>query len=286
MSPVWLQSVPGILAIHHECWGTSPTLRPPCTLAAIVFVQGFDMPISDDERALHFLPTFRRIAESLGLRSIFIRTNVRENPYFNSISWERTHCAALTAIGHLLANEYGRLVIPSSSTLDDVGLWGSHWRTDPLWKSGSVDFLHHDPAIHRNDKIRLIAHEPLLWKSLLVCWENRTAHSNCSACEKCAKTMVLLSACGQLENYEVFDLSVPLARRIEDLPRAPVHMIHVWAHVLELDLPSKVKEAIRRLILRSRWALLVEAAKSAVRCLRSRVLYFLQRRLSVRNRSI
>jgi hypothetical protein len=303
LSPIWVTSTRQILAIHREWWGTADdfpldvsvgpsdappleaaaalfsggvdsfytALRPPSRLGALVFVQGFDMPLSDDQRASHFTPAFRRIAGALGVRAIFIRTNVREHAYFNSIAWERTHGAALTAIGHLLADQFGKLIIPSSSTLDDVGLWGSHWRTDPLWRSGRVEFVHHDPAIHRNDKLARIAHEPLLWDSLRVCWENRTESGNCSTCEKCVKTMVLLAASHQLPNYRVFDLSVPLARRIDALTSAPVHMVHVWTHVQALDLPPDTKAAIGRLIARSRWEIRAASARRLLGRLRSHI---------------
>ena len=40
---------------------------------------------------------------------------------------------------------------------------------------------------------------------LRVCWENRSLLGNCSHCDKCLCTMVLLDACGALDSFPVFD---------------------------------------------------------------------------------
>ncbi len=227
-------------------------LHAPFALDAIVFVQGIDMFLADDTRAKAYEPVFRQAANRLGLRAIFVRTNLREHAFFRSVPWERTHGAALAAVGHVLSGEFGRVVIPASSTLDDVGMWGSHWSTDGLWSSGAMTLVHYDPAIHRNEKLLQIAHEPVLWDALRVCWENRAPTGNCSACEKCVKTMVLLEAAGQRSNYTVFDRDVLLARRIRALRVLPPHMIHVWARLLDLDLSPEIKREIERLIARGR----------------------------------
>lgn len=297
LSPVWIANVRRLLEIHREWWGTpsdvplvvkesgadpSPSprvassfsggvdsfhvaLNPPAPLDALVFVHGVDMPIADAARAQAYEPVFRRVAERRGLRAIVMRTNARENPFFKSVPWSRTHGSLLAAVGHVLGGEFGRFVIPASSTLDDVGMWGSHWRTDCLWSSGRVGFIHHDPAVHRNEKVLQVAANPLLWDSLRVCWENRVPSGNCSACEKCVKTMALLEAAGQRANYTVFDRSVPLSRRVAALRCVPPHMTHVWANILKLDLPPDVKDEIRRVLKRKGWSTLAGDVRALIR---------------------
>ncbi len=231
-------------------------LRPSLPLQALVFVHGFDIDIDDRARADAFEPVFRRVAAERGLRAVLVRTNLRRHPFLRALSWRYVHGAAMAAVAHLLGGAFGKLCIASSIRQEEDEIWGSHWLTDPLWSSHRVRIVHHAADIHRNQKLLQIAREPILRDALRVCWEHRGAALNCSVCEKCLRTMVLLSAAGERERYTVFDHGIPLVQRLDALPGAVGHLAGTWANIRAMALPPDLAAAVERLGRRSRYAAL------------------------------
>jgi hypothetical protein len=238
----------------------------------LLFVHGFDIPLADTRRAGAFEPTLRRVAAARGKRAILVRTNLREHPLFAAESWERTHGAALAAAGHVLAGA-AQLVIPSTYTHDHEQPWGSHPTTDPLWSSATLSVVHDDASLNRRQKLRALAGEPLVWDALRVCWENRAPTGNCSACEKCVRTMLVLHLAGALPRFTTFDRRVPLARRVRALGFVAPHLRYVYQALLEdgLDRDAEIAAAVRWVLGRPaprawRWR-----ARSLLRRLRARL---------------
>jgi hypothetical protein len=230
-------------------------LRGP-KVDALVHVHGFDAPPADAERLARFEPDFRRIARIVGCRAVLIRTNLREHPRFCRADWQSTHGGALGGVAHLLESSFGSAAISSSDTGVFNAPWGSHQDTDPLYSSEELSIQHCDENIHRLEKHRAIAAEPLVREHLWVCWKGRGSPLNCGHCEKCVRTMVFLLGLGELERSRVFDCPAEdLAARIDLL--APVKNPYTktyWADVLEeLELPMELQVAARRLLLRSNW---------------------------------
>ncbi|MDQ3804974.1 MAG: hypothetical protein M3416_14235, partial [Acidobacteriota bacterium] len=132
--------------------------------------------------------------------------------------------------------------------------WGSHWQTDPLWSSDRLEVVHVGAELPRSDKLRAIAREPLVREHLRVCWENLAPEGNCSRCEKCLRTRLMLADCGELENFPVFEGADTLARHLDSLP-AIRGRGRVFGKLLERGrLTPEVETALRRLIKRTRRA--------------------------------
>jgi hypothetical protein len=237
LSSAWLSNCRQLLRIYNEWWGYPERLPvcPPGEIAveasslrtALCFTAGVDSfysllrsghkidflvtgvglvdtPISDKARLEARQKSIREIASKTGTQSIFIRTNFLELPFVARTSWERAHGGVLIAFGHLLSKSAARFLISSSYNYESARPWGSHWRTDALGSSSSMQVMHVGAELNRNGKLWSIAEEPLVQRHLHVCWKNLAPTGNCSVCDKCLRTRVQLYECGQLNNFSSF----------------------------------------------------------------------------------
>ncbi len=227
-------------------------LRRPGGVDLIVAGHGLDIPLADTARMARFEASVRAVGAALGVDSVVVRTNLREHPDFAGVSWERTHGGALAAMGHLLGETASRVVISSSAARADAHPWGSHWQLDPLWGTGRVTVEHFGDSIRRGEKLAALGAEPLVHRHLRVCWANRDDRLNCSRCEKCIRTEVVLAMYGMLDRFEVFESPSTLAERIAGVPRIPVRASMIpYRRALKSGLDRDVARAVRALLLRS-----------------------------------
>ncbi|HEY7876768.1 MAG TPA: hypothetical protein VIC55_01005 [Gemmatimonadaceae bacterium] len=222
----------------------------------LVFVHGFDIPLHDTARAAACEAATREVASLTGARAIVLRTNLRRHAAFRSAPWERTHGGALAAVGHLLTNHIDTLLISASYPYAKWRPWGSHWALDPLWSGHGLTIEHVGAEFDRMAKLRALRDAPLARRHLRVCWENRTASLNCSRCEKCIRTQVILSSLGALDEFTVFEPSRTLVERIDAVPRIHDPIIFQrYGAALSVGVAPDIAAAVRRLIARSRRAL-------------------------------
>lgn len=221
----------------------------------LVFVHGFDMPLTDLARATAVEENLREIAGVLGARPIVIRTNLRTHTPFRAASWDRTHGGALAAVGHLLADESATMLVSASFYHGGWHPWGSAWQLDPLWSGKGLTIEHIGAELSRADKLRVLRDEPLVRRYLRVCWANRPDLLNCSRCEKCIRNQVILAGLGVLEHFRTFESPDTLAARIADVPRIRDPLVFDrYEFALRLGLPSDQAAAVRALLARSRRA--------------------------------
>jgi hypothetical protein len=219
----------------------------------LVALHGFDIPLRDAARMTALKESLRAAADSVGAKPVVIRTNFREHPAAGRSSlWERAHGGALAAAGHLLTGVVGRLIISSTYPNRNPHPWGSSFMTDHFWSSERTEVLHHGAESPREEKVRLLAREPLAREHLRVCWENRSPRGNCSRCAKCVVTMLMLAECGALEDFPVFDNGGALAERVDALPYLKVYINRFDKLARRGGLQPEVAEAVRRLVKRSR----------------------------------
>ncbi len=227
-------------------------LRSGYAFDHLVYVQGYDVELSDAARAEAVDRSLREVAAAVGARAVVIRTNLREHPTFRTTDWERIHGGALAATGHLLRQAVGILVISASRPYYNDAPWGSHWKIDPLWSSSQVEIAHYGAWLWRKEKLETIAGEDLVRKHLRVCWESRGAQLNCGVCEKCLRTILVLARAGQLEHFPIFGGSAPLAERINRLPPLVPNYFPNYEQFLQESNDPQVTEALRALLRRSR----------------------------------
>jgi hypothetical protein len=148
----------------------------------LVLIHGFDYPLSDGRRHAAAERTLRAVAAAAGADWAVLRTNVREHPWLQGVSWERTHGGILAAAAHLLPENVSEVWISSSISIGRGQPWGSHWRIDPLWSSARRRVVPVGQELRRSEKLSRIAAEPLSQAHLRVCWENAAGSSKAAAC--------------------------------------------------------------------------------------------------------
>jgi hypothetical protein len=226
-------------------------LRSEYSIQCLVFVLGYDVQLGDVTRFEAFRRSLRAAADATGARLVVIRTNLREHPAFAPISWERAHGGALAAVGHLLSGAAGQLLISSTDPYTLRLPWGSHWMTDAFWSSEKLQVLHVGAEVDRNYKLRSIADAPLARHHLRVCWENRSPSGNCSRCEKCVRSRLILADCGRLADFPVFEGEESLLADMKALP----HTGNVALAYQDLErrngLRPELRRELRKLIARS-----------------------------------
>jgi hypothetical protein len=306
--PVWLGNVTRLLSIFERWWGTPllppgapraepaghsereprpgrPTgvffsagidsfhalLRSGHDVRTLVHVQGFDIDLDDTSRLERVEASVRDVARTLGISAIVVRTNLRYHPLMRAMNWERTHGGAMAAVAHALGGELERVLIASSFPRRFPGPWGSHWMTDPLWSSGSIELVHVGAEGGRLYKARAIVHEPIVLEHLHVCYKNVDGVLNCSRCEKCLFTLLTLAEAGVLDRCPTLD-GRDLLARIEALPSMRWRRPGLVQLALSNRLERRLRLAVAKLLLRSElkdsWP--GRAARSLARRLKSR----------------
>lgn len=211
----------------------------------LVYVVGYDVEADDTDRVEDQVAAVRAVAEAKGLTPVFVRTDLRHHPHAAAVSWERLHGAALAAVGLLLADVIGRLVIPPSYASGRLVPWGSRPDLDPLWTlPGVVDIQHSLTALPRLARVQAVGDDPLVHELLRVCWEHLTAAANCGRCEKCVRTMVMLTTIGQLGSCRTFGAPVALPELVRALTPLPERHAVMWRDLLTEPLPDDVRAAI------------------------------------------
>lgn len=223
---------------------------------SIAFAHGFDIKLGDATRFAAVEAHCREVAAAVGVRPVFIRTNLREHPAYRATNWQRTHGGALAAIGHLLADQWNTLLISAAYSMSDPHPCGSHWDLDHLWSGAGLAIEHIGAERDRTEKLAVLKDNPLVQRYLRVCWENRSLQLNCSRCEKCIRNEVVLAALGALESFTVFESPATLVERIDGVAEIRTPSLFArYESALALGLPPDTAAAVRRLLARSHRAL-------------------------------
>ncbi len=183
-------------------------LRHCDEITDLIFVQGFDVDIDNDDLREKTMTMVRDIGSHFGKRVIEVRTNLRLSFLEQYVGWGILgHGPALTCVGHLLYPYFKRIYIAASDAYKDtlVFPWGSHPLLDPLWSSETLEFVHDGCEADRVQKVALISECDKAMKSLRVCYQNRDGAYNCGRCVKCLITMINLYTVGALDRCTTFD---------------------------------------------------------------------------------
>jgi hypothetical protein len=217
-------------------------LRCPERIDAIATVFGYDMPLSHAARRQALCASLDAVATARGVRSVRIRTDLREHPLLRGLDWERGHGGALAAVGHLTSAR--RLVIASSIPAGDETPWGSHWKTDASWSSSTTTVVPWGQVLRRDQKLRDVCREPLVQAHLRVCWENRARVGNCSRCVKCLRTALILLDEGVLDRHPGFASAAQMPALLHAVPTARRRWRAFDELLSKRSLPADVHEAL------------------------------------------
>jgi hypothetical protein len=215
-------------------------------VSGLISVHGFDISLHDQRRFDEAKRNVSAIADELGLIAIYPRTNLRTLTFFDgNPPWGVSHLAALSAIAHLLGNQFSKVYVASS---DVPPPWGSHPKLDRLWSSSAVTIENHGWRLTRLQKVMQIADWTLVHKYLKVCWENRSESLNCGECEKCVRTQAQFSVTKYFSHVQTFPPG-DLAERIASLHHG--EFPNQWMEIMQTTTSAKVRAAIAGLLARS-----------------------------------
>jgi hypothetical protein len=178
---------------HDETARTRPELheRP---VDDLVYVWGFDIPLTHATAFESKRATLARIAAETGKKLVTLVTNLRETGVRQP--WGPVmHGPALGGVGLLLGHRWRTVLLSSWFCHDDTDPWGSTAITDPLLSTAATRTQPHGAGHDRFEKLAFITRFPLVLDTLHVCWQERSA-SNCGRCEKCFRTLLALDILG------------------------------------------------------------------------------------------
>jgi hypothetical protein len=183
-------------------------LTPSRTVTKLIYVHGFDVPLSNVKMADTVEHELQASADALEKDLIVMRTNIREfaDKY---VSWgQEYHGAALASIG--LSLSLKEVYIASSFNFESLHPWGSHPDLDHLWSTDNTSIIHDSVSVSRVEKVRKINESAIAMKYLRVCWKNTDNRYNCGSCEKCLRTMINLLAVNGLTDCETLPNKIHL----------------------------------------------------------------------------
>lgn len=168
-----------------------------------VLANGFDISLDNPRLWDLACRTVDDVARSEGVEVIKVESNIRTLIEPVEI-WDFTHGGCLVALGLALRRELRDVYIPSSLALGQLLPWGSHPELDPQWSTETLHFHHDGAETLRVNKVKFMAHNPLVLKNLRVCYLNEKDKFNCGVCDKCLRTMINLRVAGALHKSETF----------------------------------------------------------------------------------
>jgi hypothetical protein len=174
----------------HSAW-VHRNQAPP--LAAGVMVQGFDIPLDEDQKFTAAAENSEALLGSLGLPLIRAATNLRVMPGI----WLEWFGSALAAALHLFSGGFRAGIVASGHERDGF-LHGSDPGLCPEFRSEVFDLIHDGAFVTRLAKIEALTEWPEACERLRVCWRDPTYSRNCGRCEKCLRTLILFRVAGKV----------------------------------------------------------------------------------------
>jgi hypothetical protein len=163
------------------------------SIRTAVLVQGWDIPLGQDEAFARALERNQRMLSNTGVNTARVKTNVSKF----LPAWEQNFGAALGAVLHQFSADHDCGLIGSDEPYSDLALpWGSNPISNHLLSSGAFQIITDGSSFTRTEKVKHILDWPEAMENLRVCWEGPGAGANCCRCEKCIRTILNFRALG------------------------------------------------------------------------------------------
>ena len=177
-----------------------------------ILIHGFDLDIKKEAEFEYHCARISKLVDQMDNIIIPIKANIRHTRWKETRWQALSHGAALAGIGLLFEKQFSEIFVPSSSgVLSDLGIWGSHPLTDPLFSTSRTSIITSGDGVSRFEKVKYISQFKLVTDNLHVCVRGKDGSGqdevNCSHCEKCYRTMIALDLSGVLDQSKLFDKS-------------------------------------------------------------------------------
>lgn len=175
------------------------------------------------QKNLHLI---KRYAQELSLPVVTVESNSACLFTVYDLDFDQTHTLRNACTVLAMQKLFHRYYYASSFPIDNTQLsrkYMGYYETVllPLLSADYTEFIEADTDKTRTDKTRYIAYDPLIQKSLYVCWRDIFSNGspsykkqmdaipylNCTRCDKCLRTAITLDILGVLHQYDnLFDL--------------------------------------------------------------------------------
>ena len=156
----------------------------------------------------------KRGAEAVGLPLIVIESNMDDfYSVYDDLHFFKTHTFRNASVAHLLSNSISNYLYAAARTYSDVRVMPSETLgnvdpiTLPLLSSEILNIQSEGAQYKRSEKIAAISDLKAVQNNLFVCVHHNHPEDNCSVCQKCVRTLLVIECQGRLEDFSnVFDL--------------------------------------------------------------------------------
>jgi hypothetical protein len=164
-------------------------------IRAGVMVQGFDIPIGEDQGFAAAADKGDAMLATLGVPLVRMATNVQKVEH----GWQTAVGVAVSSALQLLQPNARIGLIAADMPYDQqpIRLWGSHPLVNRLLASASFRIVHDAGGFTRPEKLRELANWPAALTDLRVCYHSAGGwEHNCGRCGKCVRTILAFRAVG------------------------------------------------------------------------------------------
>jgi hypothetical protein len=163
-----------------------------------------------DERALfeNRLYHARKGARALDLPLIVIESNLDDfYSVYDDLHFFKTHTFRNASVAHLLGNTVSDYLYAASRSYSDVRVEPSDTIgcADPiilpLLSSEHLHLQSEGARYSRSEKIKILVSSEVVQKNLYVCVDHKHASGNCSVCQKCVRTLLVIECLGCLDEF-------------------------------------------------------------------------------------
>jgi hypothetical protein len=159
-------------------------------IAGGVFVQGFDVPLTEDAAYLTLASKAESFLKLRGDDLFLVRTNLRRD---FCRDWEAAHGLMLAGCLLQFQNSYAGALLGSSYRFDRLLLhWGSSPLVDHLAGNAAFPLVHDGAAFSRSEKLAFLSRFKDALDVMKVCYAGSRVDQNCGVCAKCFRTRVIL----------------------------------------------------------------------------------------------
>ncbi len=216
-----------------DSWAT--VLSEP-ELTDLIFVRGIDivphLQPQQEGLADRVEPLLRAAAAELGLGFHAVETDTRRLGDAAELDWQTYSSCPLVATALCFEGVFDRVLIPSDTDHATQADMGSADRVNQIWSTESLEIVDHGGAFGRFERTRRIAWDPVVRRTLRVCWQNRDGRYNCGECHKCNLTMFALEALGVLDRFPTFPPGLHPEVFADYTPTHPIQLT-IWEDLVD-----------------------------------------------------
>jgi hypothetical protein len=179
---------------------------PQIRVTHLLFNQGFNRADFDEASYQAALEKFQSLAKRLNLEVISANTNVRDlsEPW---VEWRVVCHSSLIGTPLILSNLFSVFIVSANYSYAEIYKpFSNSSLVDQLFSTETMKFIHHGATYNRMQKVAVIGPWEEAQKHLRVCLNHEGNYGvyNCSYCEKCVITMIMLKISGYLEKFRTF----------------------------------------------------------------------------------